>query len=145
MTDFTFPRFRQQIVAGNDIWTAVSVRALLVDSSSGWTPSGSEDTLADALSGGLVEISPSGYVAGGAALGSKSVARADPAVQLKAGPVTWTALAAGPTVIAVVLYVHTGTNSTSDLIAYLTSPGSLALTGANCVLSWPGNVVVSLT
>jgi len=147
VADLIFDHFKNQILAGNDIWTSSAVKALLVDNVAGYVPSQSHNFLSDAkaASPALTELSTTGYTARGMALASKALTRddANSRIKIQAANVVWSALgpsSGGPTIRAVLLYIDTGTDSTSELIAYLDSGGLLATNGGQVTINWNATI-----
>lgn len=152
MADHVYNHFKDLVVTAADDWTNwTTIKALLVDSSSTYVPVDTHHFLSDAqAAAGWAELATTGYTAGGNAVAGRSTSENDASsfVQFLASNVTWAGLGpagGGKTVKAVVLYHDTGVASTSELIAYLDSGGSLALNGGNVTLQWGANGVLTLS
>lgn len=122
------------LVGGIDV-IADSVRALLVDS--GYTYNVAHDFLDDVAGGARVGTA--------VALTGKSIASGE----FFASPATIPAIAFGDTVTGVILYQHTGTESTSHLIAHIDLqadkvPISRLTNGGDIVLTWPSNRIFKI-
>ena len=147
MADLIFDKWKNQILAGNDVWTTSAVKALLVDNTAAYVPAQSQNFLSDAkaASPALTELSTTGYTARGMALASKALTRDDSnsRIKIQAANVVWAALgptSGGPTIRAVLLYIDTGTDSTSELIAYIDSGGLLATNGGQVTVNWNATI-----
>lgn len=147
MADLIFDHFKAQILAGADVWTTSTVKALLVDNVTAYVPAQSHNFLSDAkaASPALTELSTTGYTARGMALASKALSRddANSRIKVQAANVVWSALgpaSSGPTIRAVLLYIDTGTDSTSELIAYIDSGGLLATNGGQVTINWNATI-----
>jgi hypothetical protein len=147
VADLIYDHFKNQILAGSDIWTSANVKALLVDNSTAYVPAQAHNFLSDAKAASpvLTELSTGGYTARGTALASKALTRDDGnnRIKIQAANVTWNGLgptSGGPTIRAVLLYIDTGTDSTSELIAYLDSGGLLTVNGGNVTLQFNATV-----
>lgn len=147
MADLIFDHFRNQILAGSDIWTTAAVKALLVDNVSAYVPAQSQNFLSDAkaASPALTELSTTGYTARGMALTGKALVRddANSRIKIQAANPVWSALgptSGGPTIRAVLLYIDTATDATSELIAYFDSGGLLAVNGGQVTVNWNATI-----
>jgi hypothetical protein len=105
-----------------------TVEAQLVDA--GYTPTGGHEFLDDVPAGARV--------GGPVALTGKSVSLGT----LHANPVVFPSVPPGDTVTGVVLYLATGTDSTSQLLAHVdrgadTVPLSIATNGGDITFTWP--------
>lgn len=105
MANKIYPKFKESILqAGVDL-SAVNVRAILIDSAD-YTYSDAHDFLDDVAGGARVAVSGN--------LGSKTFA----AGVFDTADVTF-ATVSGDVSEALILYVHTGTDGTSRLIAFI--------------------------
>lgn len=111
---------------------SADVRCLLLKS--GYTFDADHDVVND-LTPGSNEISVSGYAR--QALTGEVITRVDASdrVMFDADDVTFAALAAGQTVIAAVLYIHTGSDATAQLLAYI-DIADTATNGGDIVIQW---------
>jgi len=100
-----YPSFKQLLLSGGINLTSADIRAIIVDSAD-YTYSASHDFLDDVPGAGRVAVS--------SALGSKTVTSG----VFDAADVTYSSVT-GDSVEAIVLYHHTGTDATSELIAYI--------------------------
>lgn len=129
MASALYPSFKQ-LLLGGDIDLAVDdVRAILVDTVD-YTYSSAHDMLDDVPSGARVATS--------GALGSKTVASG----VFDAADVTYSAVT-GDSVEAIVLYKHTGTESTSPLIAYIDGV-SVTPNGGDISVAWNASGIFAL-
>ena len=147
MADLIYDKWKSQILAGNDVWTTATVKALLVDNTTAYVPAQAHNTLADAkaASPALTELSTTGYTARGTALSGKALTRddANSRIKIQASNVVWANLgpaSSGPTIRAVLLYIDTGTDATSELIAYLDSGGLLATNSGQVTINWSATI-----
>lgn len=124
MTNQLYPSFKQAGYDGSAInLNTADVRAILVDLAD-YTFSAAHDFLDDVPSGARVAT---------AALTGESWASAT----FDAGNVTLSAVTGDPSE-AVVLYIHTGTESTSRLIGYIDTATGLPVTpnGGDITITW---------
>lgn len=105
MSNTIYPSARESYLTGGLDWGSDDVRVILCDS--GYTYSAAHDFLSDVPGG--ARLATSGSLTGKTTTGG--VADAD--------DVTFTAVAGGDTVTSVIVYKHTGTEATSDLILYM--------------------------
>jgi hypothetical protein len=105
----------KHLTNGDVAFASDTIKAMLLAT---YTPSASHDTLADVLGAGT-ETTGSGYTAGGATLGSKTIAAASNVTTLDAADLSWTTSNPGTLSAAyLVYYKSTGVNSTSYVLAY---------------------------
>lgn len=122
----------------NDLWKgdinadAVSIRALLLKDT--YAPDLSHDRLDDISAGHRI----------GSAVALTGVSIVDGALQ--ADPVVFASVAAGSTAKYVLLYIHTGTESTSRLIVVIDSIYQFPYetTGGNITINWPTSGIARL-
>lgn len=134
MTNALYPKAREAFLNGDIDWTADTIKAVLVDTGS-YTYSTAHDFLDDVPSGARVATS--------SALASKtSTDGVADAADLVLAAVT------GSTVEALVLFVDTGVEATSRLIAYIDTATGLPVTpnGGNVNVIWDntGNKIFKL-
>lgn len=146
MADYVYNKFRDDLAKALIDWTSggITVSALLVDSSSTYVPSSSDNFLSDVTgNANFHELSGTGYARQNVT--SRAVTRVDGStkVQLTAANLAYTAINAG-TIKAILVYKDTGTGSTSDLIAYIDSGGSKITNGGNLTIQWGADGVVKL-
>lgn len=129
MASALYPSFKQLLLSGGIDLTSADIRAIIVDSAD-YTYSAAHDFLDDVTAGGRVAVSSS--------LASKTVTGG----VFDAADVTYTAVT-GDSVEAIVLYKHTGTDATSNLIAYIDGV-SVTPNGGNIVVSWNASGIFAL-
>lgn len=110
------------------------IRAIMVTSS--YTQSNAHDYLDDVPSGNRVHTA--------SALANKTVAVSGNTVTFDADDLTYTNVT-GNTVVAVVIYRHTGTESTSRLLMYLELTSSVTPNGGDITLQWNANGLGTIT
>jgi hypothetical protein len=126
MANGLYDAARASFLNGDIDWTNDDIRAILVDTGAYTVNLGTHDFLDDIPGGARIAVS--------SALGSKT----STAGVADAADVTFTAVS-GATVEAVVIYKHTGTDSTSNLIAYMdTGMTGLPVTpnGGDITVQW---------
>lgn len=133
MANQLFNKARERFLTAALNWNTADVRALLIDVGAG----GSEYTF-NAAHEYLNSVPVGARRAGPIALTSK--AATDGAAS--AANVTFTSVAAGAAIEGIILYVHTGTDSTSVLIAYIDTATGLPITpnGGDIILAWDTGV-----
>jgi hypothetical protein len=136
MANAIYPTFKTAALSPGVDLVSSTVKAALVSTSTGstnYTYSSSHQYFSSVASGSVV--------AAGVALSSKAVASG----AFTAASVVWPSVtqSGSQTGQAIVLYIDTGTASTSALIAYLDTETGLPVTpnGANITLNWSGNVI----
>lgn len=126
MANGLYDAARASFLNGDIDWTNDDIRAILVDTGAYTVNLGTHDFLDDIPGGARIAVS--------SALGSKT----STAGVADAADVTFSAVS-GATVEAVVIYKHTGTDSTSNLIAYMdTGMTGLPVTpnGGDITVQW---------
>jgi hypothetical protein len=120
-----YDKGREGFLDGTIDWDTDNIRAILVDAADYTVNFSTDDNLDDIPSG--ARVATSGNLSGKTV--TAGVADAD--------DVTFTAVT-GDVCEAVVLYQHTGTESTSRLIAYIDNATGLPVTpnGGNITVSW---------
>lgn len=117
----------------------VDVKAMLVADT--YTPDIDADVYISDVTG---EVSGTGYTAGGQSLANKAVVvdTANDVAKYDADDVTWT----GTTITArgAVLYVDTGTPTTSDLICYIDFASNKTTSAGDFVIQWNADGVFKL-
>lgn len=123
MANLIFDSAREAFLNGQINWTSDDFRVILL--SSGYTFSAAHDFLNDVLAGNRVATS--------ASLTSKTTT----AGVADAADVTFTAVT-GSQVTQFVIYRHTGTESTSHLVAYFDTATNLPITpnGGDITIQW---------
>lgn len=127
MSNTIYASAREKYLTGGLNWSSNDMRVILCDS--GYTYSAAHNFLDDVPSG--ARLATSGALTGKTT--TDGVADAD--------DVTFPSVAAGDTVTSVIVYRHTGTESTSDLVLYMDETAAGAsinrLTDGNdIVLRW---------
>ena len=105
MSNTIYPSARESYLTGGLDWSSDDIRVVLCDS--GYTYSAAHDFLSDVPGGARLAVS--GSLTGKTT--TDGVADAD--------DVTFPTVAAGDTVTSLVVYKHTGTDATSNLILYM--------------------------
>jgi cobalamin synthase len=126
MANALYDKGRQGFLDGSIDWDTDDIRAILIDVADYTVNLATHDNLDDIPEAARVAVS--------AALTGKSVTDG----VADAADVTFSAVT-GDSVEAIVLYKHTGTESTSRLIAYIDSATGLPLTpnGGAVMITWP--------
>jgi hypothetical protein len=125
MASALYDKGREGFLDGSIDWDTDDIRAILVDTGA-YTFSAAHDFLDDVAAPARISVS--------SALGSKTVTSG----VADAADVTFTAVT-GASVEAIILYKHTGTDSTSRLIAYIdTASSGLPVTpnGGDITIQW---------
>lgn len=123
---FLYDKGREGFLDGSIDWDTDDIRAILIDTGAYTANQATHDFLDDVAGGARIAVS--------SALGSKTAT----AGVADASDVTFSAVS-GASVEAIVLYKHTGTDSTSRLIAYIDSATSgLPVTpnGGDITVQW---------
>ena len=125
MANFLYDYGREGFLAGDIDWDGDDIRAILVDAADYTASQASDQHLDDIPAGARVATS--------SALTSKTVA----AGVADAADITWPSVTGDPSE-AIVLYQHTGTESTSRLIAYIDTATGLPVTpnGGDIQVQW---------
>lgn len=126
MASALYDKGREGFLDGSIDWDTDDIRAILVDTGAYTVDTAAHDMLDDVAAGARISVS--------SALGSKTVT----AGVADAADVTFTAVT-GASVEAIVLYKHTGTESTSRLICYIdTASSGLPVTpnGGDITIQW---------
>ncbi len=140
MASFVYNEGLKEIVDNTIDVDSDTCKLMLVDSS---YSANKDDNFATTSAAG--EISVTGYAGGFSGAGRKTVAVAvatndtDDRVELtlNAGSdLTWSSLASGATIVAAVLYRHSGSDAASRLLAYFEFASSIATNGGDVTLSF---------
>lgn len=129
MASALYPKFKEQLLtAGLDV-EADDVRAILIDTGT-YTYSSAHDFLDDVAAGSRIAVST--------ALASKTIVNG----VFDAADKTLTAVT-GASVEAIIIYKHTGTESTSNLICFI---DGLTLTpnGGDVTIQWNASGIFAL-
>lgn len=133
MANFKFDGFLEAVLRGEVNWLGDNIRAVLVDTELYTANKSTNKFLSDIPEAAILytSVNLSGKTA------TKGLAKADPAVFVSA---------TGPQATAAVLYKHTGTPSTSRLIAYFEQANGLPVipNGADVRVVWPDNGIFQL-
>lgn len=132
MASTLYPKFKEGLLSGAVDLTTADVRAILIDTAD-YTYSAAHDFLDDVPSAARVAVST--------ALASKTVTNG----VFDAADKTLTAVS-GDQSEAIVVYVHTGTESTSRLVAYIDSGTNLPATpnGGDITIQWHASGIFAL-
>ena len=132
MTSQWYPKAKEGALSGAINLTTADVRAILVDSAD-YTYSSAHDFLDDIPSGARVAVSPT--------LTSVTVTNG----LFDAADTTFASVAGDQSEV-VVLYVHTGTESTSRLLCYIDSGTNLPVTpnGLDIACQWNASGIAAL-
>lgn len=132
-----YNRAREALLSAGINWSSDTIKCALLTSS--YTPSLSHQFFSD-VSASQVSSTGTGYTAGGATLGSKSVGANGNTYTARAAATQWTAGASGLTARYAVVYKDTGTASSSPLICYVlldTTPADCTATsGGTFTITW---------
>lgn len=125
MANALYDTARQKFLEGSISWSSDNIKAVLVDTSL-YTFSAAHDFLDDVAAGARVATS--------ANLASKTTTNG----VADAADVVFTAVAAGTTIEAVVLYADSGSAATSELIAYIDTATGLPVTSndGDITITW---------
>lgn len=125
MANALYDKGREGFLSGDIDWDANDIRAILIDTADYTVDLAAHDNLDD--------VPAAARVAASGSLAGKTVT----AGVADANDVTFTNVT-GDTVEAVILYQHTGTESTSRLIAYIDSGSGLPVTpnGGTVTVAW---------
>jgi hypothetical protein len=135
MSSALYPKFKEALLSGDIDLTAVDVKAVLVDTA---------DAPYNAANTFLGDLNAAGRVVTSGNLGTKTVTGGT----FDAADITFTA-ASGDPVEAIVLYVDSGTASTSALICFIDTVaggGGMAVTlnGGDVNVQWAAGGIFSL-
>lgn len=125
MTNALYDKGREGFLDGSIDWDTNDIRAILIDAADYTVNLSTHDNLDDIPAAARVAVS--------GALSGKTVTNG----VADADDVTWTSVT-GDVSEAIVLYKHTGTESTSRLIAYIDTATGLPVTpnGGNITVAW---------
>jgi hypothetical protein len=141
-----FPLSKQKFAGKLIDWDTDDIRVLLLRGDGGSVPTyrSTDEFVSNVLSGGNLEITAVGYSR--QALTTESLNVSGIYCELKAANVTFTGLAAGQTIGAAVVYLHTGADAASSVISWYdggSSPNELPkITGGDFQIQWSGGVVI---
>ncbi|MCB9415409.1 MAG: hypothetical protein H6526_08995 [Actinobacteria bacterium] len=107
---------------------------------SGYTPSQAHNYFDDVSAD---EISGTGYTAGGATLGSKTLVSSGGVATFDAADTSWSSSTLSAT--HAVVYLSTGTASTSPLLCYVDFGGTVASTGGTFAVTWNASGILTAT
>ena len=131
MANALYPSFKQALLGADIDMEAVDIRAILIDTAD-YTYSSAHDFLDDVAAGAREEVS--------ADLASKTIASG----VFDAADITFSSTA-GDACEALILYVHTGVDATSRLIAYIDTAGGLPATlGGDVSVRWNAGGIFAL-
>jgi hypothetical protein len=89
------------------------------------------------------EVTGTGYTAGGATLGTKTLASTNNVVKFDAADTVWTT--ATITARRAVVYKDSGVSTTSPLIAWVDFGADVSSTAANFTITWDANGILRIT
>jgi hypothetical protein len=145
MADFVYNGWKLGALKGTsgyDLDSNSDIYALLIDSTSTYTPAHTDKTLADLkAASGFVELSTTGYTEGGTNIVGATLTEddTDGVIKFTVDDPEWSALgpaSSGPTVLAIVLYIKGASDSLSFLVTYKDSGGSIATNGGSVTFEW---------
>jgi hypothetical protein len=143
MADLVYNKGKTEIMNGGIDLLTSTIRVMLVNS--GYVADDAHDDLADGPR--TNELSGTGYTADGELLNNKAVTEDDPNNRAEFDntvDTTWTGIDAG-TADAAVIYLDSGTDSTSWLIAYIDSGGFPIVTnGGDLTIQWNAEGILQL-
>ena len=138
-----FYSFPQAALGGLDAGITIDLIANTINVAlltSSWTPSqGSNKHWSDINSN---EVSGTGYTAGGASLGSKSLTVSGNTTTFAAANTTWSTSTITARYAAI--YKNTGTASTSALIGYIDFGSNQSSSGGNFTIAWNASGILTL-
>lgn len=125
MADGLYDKGREGFLDGSIDWDTDDIRAILIDAADYTVNLATDEDLADIA--GAARVATSGNLASKTVTGGVA----------DAADVTWSSVT-GDISEAVVIYQHTGVESTSRLIAYIDSATNLPVTpnGGDIVIQW---------
>lgn len=134
MANTVYGLAKQAFGSGNIDWINDNVKAVLVDTAS-YTANFTTDEFLDDIPAGARKGTTAALTGKATTLGA-----------LIASSATWTAVAAGSAIEAVVFFIDTGTESTSRLIGYYDTATGLPITpnGQDIALVLPGTGVFQI-
>lgn len=140
MASLLYNSFKRDIMNGAIDLDTDTIKVMLVTSS--YTPDKDADEFIDDVTN---EVSGTGYSAGGATLGSKTVTVDDTndCGTFDAADVTWSTSTI--TARGAVLYRDTGTPSTSPLIGYIDFAADKISSAGDFIIQWSANGIIRLS
>lgn len=129
MSTFLYDKGREHFADGDIDWTNDDIRAIFVDAADYTVNSATDESLADIAAGARVGVS------------AASIANKSNSAGVCDADDHTIASVSGDEFEAIVLYLHTGTESTSYLIAYIDNYSGLPATpnGGNITVAWPND------
>lgn len=127
-------------IASDTSWTSDTIKVLLTTSS--YTPNQDSHEFKSSVTN---EVTGTGYSAGGATLGTKSITvdTASNETRLIAGNVSWTT--ATFTARIAVIYEDTGTAGTSALLGWVDFGADVPVSGGTFSITWDATGVLKIT
>jgi len=148
MAPKVYDKFKNLLTIAGVNWTSAALKVLLEDSTSTYTPDDAHNFVANFLGNGGVEYGAgSGTAYARKALGTLAATRVDGShqMQLHAADVTWAALN-GLTLRGALIFVDSGSDATSPLVAYIDTGGfPLVTNGGDVTLHWSASGIITLT
>jgi hypothetical protein len=125
MANFVFDLARESFLKGEIDWSTEDIKCILVDTGAGYTPSQADQFLDDVTAGTIATAS------------AFFTTKTTTAGVADADNITFTAVT-GAESEALIIYQHTGTPSTSRLIAHIDTATGLAITpgGGDITVTW---------
>lgn len=136
-----FNKGLHELALGNIDWVNDTIKIMACDS---FSLDVDAHEFIDDVSGN--EITATGYTAGGATLGTKSISRddANDKIWFKAANVTWT-ITGTMTAQVFIIYLDTGTPGTSPILGYVDKGSPQARTDEDFVVEFSNGNVLSLS
>ena len=132
MADFVYKKFKEQILQGNIDMSALDIRCAIIDETD-YTPANTHEFLSSIPAAAREEAS--------GAMTTKTFVDGT----YDADDVVYSA-AAGDAVDGIVFYVHTGSDATARLIAYMDSYSAfpITLSGGDVTFQWAGGGIFTI-
>lgn len=129
MSTFLYPLFKAELLKGNVDLESADLRAIPVTAL--YTPSNAHEFLDDVGAGARAATAE--------ALSTQVVSTASSKATFDADDLTFPGVAAGDDIVALLVYIHTGTEGTSRLVGYFDYFTNLPITPdtRDVVFSWP--------
>ena len=145
MANVVYNKFKAEIGAANVDWddnTGTTIKVMLVD---GYTPDVDNHQFKSDIDSLGVEISGTGYTAGGQALANRTITidTANDLAKYDADDVVWT----NSTITAsgAIIYKDTGDPATSPLICFVDFGGSYSSNNGDFTIQWDANGIFTIS
>lgn len=154
MANFIYNKAKELFAKGELDWESADLRLLLLRDTGTYQSNEDKDHdfldhVLDASPGGGVEISASGYARQTLAGKAVTLDLTNDWAKCDCDDIAFGALTAGQTVIAAVLFVHTGSNATAPLIAWIDTAtgltGGFATNGGTVTITIAADGLIKLT